>query len=110
MLDRQVFHQSLQKTVKKTFNFSQFQILFNGNKVASFTTFHMKRHCCTILNITSEEFLPSRILENLFVINNTPPDDILPNIALPSWLPVDSMTMFYKNKDENEHGGDLTNK
>ena len=51
---------------------------------------------------TPNFFLPSRILENLFVINNTPQDDILPNIALLCWLPVDDVTMFYKNKDEKE--------
>ena len=51
---------------------------------------------------TPNFFLPSRILENLFVINNTPQDDILPNIALLCWLPVDDVTVFYKNKDEKE--------
>ena len=51
---------------------------------------------------TPELFLLSRILEDLFVINSTPPDDILPNIALLCWLPVDDVTMFCRNKDEKE--------
>ncbi len=58
--------------------------------------------CNSELIETPELFLPSRILDNLYVINNTPPDDMLPGIALLSWLPVDDVVTFFKNKDAKE--------
>ena len=47
-------------------------------------------------------FLPSIILDNSFVINNTPPDDILSVIAILTWLPLDDINRFFQNKKEKE--------
>ena len=56
----------------------------------------------SLLIKTPELFLPSIILDNLFVINNTPPDDILSVIAILTWLPLDDVNRFFQNKNEKE--------
>ena len=56
----------------------------------------------SLLIKSPELFLPSIILDNLFVINNTPPDDILSVIAILTWLPLDDVNRFFKNKKEEK--------
>ena len=45
-------------------------------------------------------FLPSRILDTFFIIDSDPPDDILHALALLTWITVDDVIKYFKNKRE----------
>ena len=45
-------------------------------------------------------FLPSRILDLFFIMDSDPPDDILNNIAILAWLPVDDVKKYFELKRE----------
>ena len=57
-----------------------------------------------------ELFLPSRILNNFFIINPNPPDDVLHTLALLCWIPTNDVKTHFKNKCEkmeNEYKQDI---
>ena len=45
-------------------------------------------------------FLPSRILDLFFIMDSDPPDDVLNNIAILAWLPVDDVNKYFELKRE----------
>ena len=55
--------------------------------------------------------LPSTVLDWLFVKNNTPPDDVLFDISILAWIPVQDVTKYFqlkRDKMEKDFKTDVT--
>ena len=57
-------------------------------------TEHLTREYSKIAT-SSDLFLPGRILDTFFNIEPDPPDDILEQVAILSWLPVESVREYF---------------